>query len=539
MMEDGYITDEEYYISSQKPIMLDINKEEIVPDTLYIKAVKQEAEEILNYSAQQISIRGYKIYTYYDNKSQVSLEESVNNPENYHVNKYGNIADSLGAIINNKTGGIEAFYGKSEYYLTNLNRQPGSAIKPILVYAPALDSGEIYNCSQILDEEINFSGYSPNNVGNVFHGYTSIRDCVADSLNIPAVKLMDYVGIDKCKSFASNAGIKFNNYDNGYAIALGGFNEGITLTELMGSYIPFACEGNYIKPRFIRKITTADGDIIYERDETKHNIMGDDTAYLMTNLLVDGVKSGTSKRLNNLPYDIAGKTGTVAIKGTNLNSDVYSIAYTSEHIVGVWLGNYSFDTQFNLEGSNNGGTYCTSMVKDALNGIYADHTPADFIMPSSIVELEIDEKNLSENHTVKLASDECPQRFRLKEIFALRHAPKDVSNIYSDFNIDFDVEMNDNIARLKLSAVDYLIYDIYVDDKLIKSIDNKSGIVEFDYSDLQPNKMYTFYVDARTEYSDTVKKSKEVSVYTKNLYEKLIEDNNTIKNDNNLSWYFN
>lgn len=538
MMQDGHITDEEYYNISKKPIELNINNEDLVADTLYIKAVKQEAENLLNFTSQQISLKGYKIYTYFNSESQKSLENSLNNKDNYHVNEYGNVADGLGAIINNSNGGIEAFYGRSDYNLNNLNRQPGSAIKPILVYAPALETGEIYNCSHILDEEINYGGYSPNNVGNVFHGYTSIKDCVADSLNIPAIKIMDYVGIERCKNFARTAGIKFNNYDNGYALALGGFNEGISLTELMGSYIPFASGGKFISPKFIRKITTQDGIEIYNRDETKQSIMGEDTAYLMTDLLIEGVKSGTSRRLNDLNYQVAGKTGTVAVKDTNLNTDVYSIAYTTEHTVGVWLGNYTLKKEYNLEGCNNGGTYCTNMVKDTLNSIYSTHSPKDFDVPETIVKLDIDEKNLIGNHTVKLASSDCPDRYKISELFSVRHQPKEISDIFTQFDIDFNVSLIDNVAEIKLNTKDYLIYDIYVDNKLIKTIENKSGETLFNYDELLPNKMYTFYLDVRNNYSDSVQKSKEISVYTKNLYEKLIDDNTFTTTENNLSWYF-
>lgn len=538
MYEDGKISDEEYYKALNSGIELQLNKKDNICDEIYISAVKNEAENLLNIDSRQIALRGYKIYTYYDSISQQSLENSLNNDNNYHKNSYGNIADSLGAIINNKACGIEAFYGKSIYNLTDFNRQPGSAIKPILVYAPALEQGEIYNCSEILDEPINYDGYSPNNVGNIFHGYTSIRDCVASSLNIPAVKIMDYVGIENCKNFASKVGINFNNYDNGYALALGGFNEGVTLTELLGSYVPFACDGQFVAPSFIRKITTSDGIEIYNKDEKKHQIMGEDTAYLMNDLLMDGVKNGTSRRLNSLPYQVCGKTGTVAIKGTNLNSDAYSIAYTSEHIVGIWLGNYSFDEKYNLEGCNNGGTYCTSMVKDVFDGIYSDHHPQDFVRPESIVELEIDDKNLIDNHTIKLAGSDCPERYKKTEIFSIRHTPKEYSDIYTNFDINFNVELDNNIAKIKLNALDYLIYDIYVDDKLIESIENKSGEINFTYDKLEPNKMYTFYVDAHCEYSDAIQKSDEVSVYTKNLYENLIDDNFVKPIDSNLSWYF-
>lgn len=538
MMEDGNISDEEYYNAKQKDIVLNVTQQSM-PDMLYLKAVKNEAETLLNIPAQQIALRDYKIYTYYDETSQKALENSLDNENYYHINQYGNIADSLATVINNSTGGIEALYGKSKYDLSNVKRQPGSAIKPILVYAPALDKGEIHNCSQILDEKVDYSGYSPNNVGNIFHGYTSVRDCVADSLNIPAIKVMDYVGINNCKQFAQKAGIEFNEYDNGFAIALGGFNEGILLTDLTASYIPFACNGNYIKSGFIRKITTSDDIVIYERDESKHQIMGDDTAYLMTDLLINGVKNGTSKRLKDLPYEVAGKTGTVAVKNTNLNTDVYSIAYTTEHSIGVWLGNYSFDKEHNLEGCNNGGTYCTSMVKDILNTIYSDHSPNNFEMPDSVIELSIDEKNLLENHTIKLAGDNCPERYQIKEIFAKRFVPSEVSDLYTNFDIDFNVSLVNNVAQITLNALDYLIYDIYVDDELIESIQNKSGEISFDYNKLKSNTMYNFYVDVRNNYSDTVIKSKTISIYTKNLYDNLILDNEVKQlSGDNLNWYF-
>jgi len=306
----------------------------------------------------------------------------------------------------------------------------------------------------------------------------------------------------------------------------------------MGSYIPFTCEGKYIEPKFISKITTADDIVVYERPTLKRSIMGEDTAYLMNDLLIEGVKSGTSKRLKDLPYEVAGKTGTVAVKDTNYNTDTYSIAYTTDHIVGVWLGNYTLQKEYNLEGSNNGGTYCTNMVKETLNGIYADYTPKPFNVPDSIVVLDIDEKNLLTNHTVKLASKNCPERYRIKEIFSKRHMPTEVSSIYDDFDINFNVVLNNNIAEITLNALDYLIYDIYVDDKLIKTIENKSGVINFNYDELEQNKMYTFYVDAHTDHSDYIAKSDAVSVYTKNLYEQLIEDNSIVNNDSSLSWYF-
>lgn len=536
LYNDQYISDEEYKKSIEKPIELNIDTT-LSGNQTYLSNVRDEAEKILNIPFQQITKNNYNIYTYLDSEKQNSLIETLNNTNYYHKNSFGNVADSLGIIIDNHTFGVSAMYGKSKYNLSNFKRQPGSAIKPILVYAPALEFGEISNCSQILDEKIDFNGYSPNNVGNTFHGYVSVRDAVAKSLNVPAVKIMDYVGIDKCKTFAEKSGITFNECDTGYAIALGGFNEGITLKDLVNSYVPFVNEGNYVQAKFIQKITTSSGVVLYENTAKPISVMGKDTAYLMTDLLRDGVYYGTSSRLKNLPFQVAGKTGTVAIKGTNLNSDVYSVAYTTSDIVGVWLGNYDSSSEKNLEGCNNGGTYCTDIVKNVMQQINTT-PPADFVRPDNVVTLKIDEKNLTDNHTIKLADDTTPERYVVSEIFAERFKPTEYSDIFTNISCEYSVEYlkESNLAKIYVMANDYLAYDVYCNNKIIATIENKLGQQIVEYSDFEPNTMYTFYVVAKNDLQNINVKSKETSIFTQNIYECLIDDKQL--NNDNLSWYF-
>ena len=538
LFNDGYISDEEYKKYSEKPIELNIqiNNDN---DGIYLENVKKEAEKILNMSLQQITLNNYKIYTYLDTEKQKSLVETLKDENYYHKNTFGNVADSLGIIIDNHTFGVSAMYGKSKYDLSNFKRQPGSAIKPILVYAPALEYGEISNCSQILDEKIDYNGYSPNNVGNHFYGYVSVRDAVAKSLNVPAVKVMDYVGIERCKNFAKKTGITFNEYDTGYALALGGFNEGVSLKDLVNSYTPFVNNGNYVPAKFIKKITTASNVVVYENKPEPIHVMGEDTAYLMTDLLRDGVYYGTSSRLRHLPFQVAGKTGTVAIKGTNQNSDVYSIAYTTNDTIGIWLGNYTFDPEYNLEGSNNGGTYCTDMVKNVLDEINTTK-PTDFMRPDNVVTLKIDEKNLSENHTIKLADETCPDRYTIEEIFAERFKPTEYSDTFSNItcNYSVDYDKSENTAKIKVEAKDYLIYDVYCNNHIISTIENKSGEQIINYSDFAPNSMYTFYVVVRNGVNDVEVKSNETSIFTKNIFECLIDDKILESDDKTLSWYF-
>lgn len=147
-------------------------------------------------------LSGIKIYSYLDDEVQKQLYDIANNENNYHTNSYGNTNDSLLIMIDNETYAVLGYAGKSDYDLTNFVRQPGSTIKPILVYAPALEKGLVSPDTLILDEEINYGGYSPKNVGGKYYGYVSVEESICDSLNVPAVKTLDYVGIENAKQFA-------------------------------------------------------------------------------------------------------------------------------------------------------------------------------------------------------------------------------------------------------------------------------------------------------------------------------------------------
>lgn len=200
------------------------------------------------------------------------------------------------------------------------------------------------------------------------------------------------------------------------ALALGGFTNGVTLKELTNSFLPFVNDGNFSKANFVRKIVDVNGKTLYEHKPKEEKIMGEDTAYLMTNMLKEACKTGTSMKLKNLDFDVAGKTGTVAITGTNNNTDAYSVAYTTKHTMGVWIGNYSNATKYVLEGKNNGGTYATNMIKMCFEELYANNKPENFKQPNSVKEVEIDLKEYENNHVIKLASSNCPDRYKIKTL---------------------------------------------------------------------------------------------------------------------------
>lgn len=541
MLRDKKISQAQYDEAVNMPLEIVDRKQEQGVNNLYVKACINEAEQILNLSEKDIMLSGIKIYSYLDDEVQKQLYDIANNENNYHTNSYGNTNDSLLIMIDNETYAVLGYAGKSDYDLTNFVRQPGSTIKPILVYAPALEKGLVSPDTLILDEEINYGGYSPKNVGGKYYGYVSVEESICDSLNVPAVKTLDYVGIENAKQFAKKAGIKFDENDNGLALALGGFTNGVTLKELTNSFLPFVNDGNFSKANFVRKIVDINGKTLYEHKPKEEKIMGEDTAYLMTNMLKEACKTGTSMKLKNLDFDVAGKTGTVAITGTNNNTDAYSVAYTTKHTMGVWIGNYSNATKYVLEGKNNGGTYATNMIKMCFEELYANNKPENFKQPNSVKEVEIDLKEYENNHVIKLASSNCPDRYKIKTLVSKRFEPKETSELFTNLSVEnFDVKIENGKVLVCFDAEDYLKYEIMrVENgktKSLKKYSNKKGKIEYYDFNIKENSTYNYYIKISTINESASSVSETLTIITdkkEQNFDKFLNYND------NVSWLFN
>lgn len=541
MLRDKKISQAQYDEAVNMPLEIVDRKQEQGVNNLYVKACINEAEQILNLSEKDIMLSGIKIYSYLDDEVQKQLYDIANNENNYHTNSYGNTNDSLLIMIDNETYAVLGYAGKSDYDLTNFVRQPGSTIKPILVYAPALEKGLVSPDTLILDEEINYGGYSPKNVGGKYYGYVSVEESICDSLNVPAVKTLDYVGIENAKQFAKKAGIKFDENDNGLALALGGFTNGVTLKELTNSFLPFVNDGNFSKANFVRKIVDINGKTLYEHKPKEEKIMGEDTAYLMTNMLKEACKTGTSMKLKNLDFDVAGKTGTVAITGTNNNTDAYSVAYTTKHTMGVWIGNYSNAPEYVLEGKNNGGTYATNMIKICFEELYANNKPENFKQPNSVKEVEIDLKEYENNHVIKLASSNCPDRYKIKTLVSKRFEPKETSELFANLSVEnFDVKIENGKVLVCFDAEDYLKYEIMrVENgktKSLKKYSNKKGKIEYYDFNIKENSTYNYYIKISTINESASSVSETLTIITdknEQNFDKFLNYND------NVSWLFN
>ncbi len=464
MQKDNKISVQDAQGALNKDLELNLNHEKKNKLNSYSQACIEEAKSILGLPARQIALQGYKIYSYQDQEKQALLERSFD---------ASNIDDDYaGIIIDNNRHSIVSFVGNSAYSILSSKRQPGSCMKPLLVYAPALNEDVIYPSTQLLDEKTTIAGYNPKNIGEVYRGYVSARDALSKSINIPAVKVLSYVGIDKAKSYVENMDINFVSEDDNYALALGGMTYGTNIVKLAGAYSTFANEGRFATPRFISYITDKNNRIVYIHKPNEKQVFREDSAYLMNDMLRTCAKEGTAKRLAGIDKDIASKTGTVGKPNSKQNLDAWNISYTRDTTCGVWIGNLD-----NNAISYAGGNQPTEIAKSVFTEIEDKST---FKKPDSIVERKIDTTELSENHRVALASVYTPERYTQNEIFSQFNLPSDISNKWTKIGEpEYRSKIEGDKLLLTLECKPYLSYDIYFGglkekDKVF-SVNSKNG----------------------------------------------------------------
>ena len=460
MEKDGKISAQEAMLEKSKELQLKIVNKRKNKLNSYSQAAIDEAEELLHLPAQQIALQGYKIYTYQNEKLQNNLEEALlkSKPSSNYA----------GIVIDNKKHSIVAYNGEGDYKILECKRQPGSCIKPLLVYAPALNEDIIYPCTQILDEKTEIAGFSPKNVGNTYHGYISARESLSKSVNIPAVKILSYVGIEKAKRYAQELGIEFDPKDEGYCLALGGMTYGLNIAQLAGGYTTFANKGLYSPPRFVSFIADKNGKIVYVHHAKEKQVLREDSCYLLTDMLKTCTKSGTGKRLSSLNMPLASKTGTVGKSSSKQNLDAWNITYSPHLTCGVWLGNLD-----NSPIDYTGGNQPTEIVK---NFFVSNKSFEDFEKPSSIVERQIDTTELEENHRIVLANKFIPEKYTKNELFSIFNLPKNTSKKFTEAPAPvFNCQVENDQAELVFNANEYITYQIFDENGLIKEISNKTG----------------------------------------------------------------
>ena len=328
---------------------------------------------------------GYSIYCTVDPKVQ-SIVESVyadRNNLNYTSSK-GELLQSGATIIDNTTGDIVAVAGRvgereGRFLLdySTVVRQCGSAIKPLSVYAPALDAGVITPASVIDDYPVEMLGGSIWPV-NAYSGYRSImtlQDAIRNSSNPTAVRTAIKLTLPASYAFMTeNLGFTTLTNDDltaAGALALGGLSKGVTTREMAAAYASFANGGVYTTPRTYTEVRDHNGNVILENKSEYHVAMKESTAYAMNELLKNVVRNGTGTGANFSGMTIAGKTGS-----TNSNNDRYFVGYTPYYTAAVWVG---YDTPTRIVAS---GNPAATLWKTFMSKVHAGLPNKDFDVSS-------------------------------------------------------------------------------------------------------------------------------------------------------------
>lgn len=301
------------------------------------------------YASNLIFSGGLEIYVTMDPYIQSCMEEVFEDENNFEKVSDGIQPECAMVIMNPYNGDILGIVGgrgektgrRELNRATQSKRQVGSSIKPLTVYAPAVDLG-IISYSTVFDDtpfkyNEKLQRFWPSNSPARYDGKISVNDAVRLSKNTVAVKVLDKMSVDYSYNFAKKKLHldNLNKADKDLApLALGGLTEGLTLLEMTAAYSIFQNEGCYSTPRLYTKVLYNDGRILLENKIEQDPAVSVATATVMTKMLQNVVTSGTAARLNlDTKINIAGKTGT-----TNDNKDLYFVGYTPYYVGGCWFG---------------------------------------------------------------------------------------------------------------------------------------------------------------------------------------------------------
>ncbi|HTX79857.1 MAG TPA: transglycosylase domain-containing protein, partial [Longilinea sp.] len=411
----------------------------------YIRSLLEQ-----EYGAQTLYHSGFKVYTTLDPQledlAQQIVSQQVSSLSNLHV------TDGALVAIQPSTGEILAMVGSADFnnaaIAGQINmaiqpRQPGSSIKPI-TYTAAFEKGWT-PATLLWDVPSSFppSGnpndtnpaYEPVDYDGKYHGPVTVRTALANSLNIPAVKTLNFVGIydnpdtpnqDSFISLAERMGITtLTRDDYGLSLTLGGGD--VTPLELTSAYSIFANGGKRVAPQAILKITDYQGNVIYQYQPPEgEQVIRPEHAYLITSILSDNnaraMEFGTNSVLN-LPFQVAAKTGT-----TNDFRDNWTLGYTPDLAVGVWVGNADYTSMVNTTGLT-GAAPIWSQFMQAAEMKLTNNNPTPFTRPAGIVDEVICTMSGTQ------PSSHCPSE--RTEVFASDQPPLSTDNdLWKEVQID-------------------------------------------------------------------------------------------------------
>ncbi len=438
MLENNMLTSAQYQtaLSLEVPLIEQPAKAAIYG--WYTDAVLDEAEAILSLDSTTLLSAGYRIYTCFDPVQQDLMDTQFAAESNFPASAAdGEQVQGAMASVDVKSGAVRAIVGGRTYQVqrglnraTQLRRQPGSALKPLAVFAPAIQSFGYMTASALDDTPRKFGNYSPRNSGNLYYGTVSVRTALKNSLNVATVGLLNDIGVPAARDYLQKVGIPLDDRDANLSLALGSLTYGVSPVQLAAAYAPFANGGTFYAPYFIERITDANGNEVYHHETSGQTVLSAQTAYLMTSLLQTVTSSGTGAKLSGAGTPVAGKTGTVNMTGGG-NRDIWMAAYNSEIATACWMGFDNPDNAHKMQSWVSGGDYTAALSTKFYKSYYSNRTKPDFLSADGIVWLKIDRKSIEWAGKPMLASSLTPSNYAYSEVFLSSNRPTQESNIWS------------------------------------------------------------------------------------------------------------
>jgi len=345
MVRDGYITEPEAYDAYRKPLVFNTPQTSIKAPH-FVMYLKEKLEE--KYGLYEVERGGLRVVTTLDLNIQRYVEEQVK--KTVAENGYLGIGNAASVVIDPSNGDILAMVGSKDFFdeegdgnvnLVTSLRQPGSTIK-LITYAAALENG--FSEGSLLQDTpvtIKIEGaesYRPVNYDGRYHGMVPLRLALANSYNIPAVRITEKIGPDVIADYGRRMGISSWSSDKPYglSITLGG-NE-VTMLDLATAYGVVANDGMKVDPEPVISVKDSMGRVIYEKEVKPSQVIKRSVAFILEDILSDN-KARSSAFGSNSPLNIEGRRVSVKTGTTDNKRDNWTVGFTNDYVVATWVGN--------------------------------------------------------------------------------------------------------------------------------------------------------------------------------------------------------
>lgn len=363
MEEADFISEEAKSTAQAADINLELTQRMTNDDAYQTFAymVVKEAEEKYDITLDELKNQHYEIKTEFNAVAQQAAYEAFKS-DSYFPGSDPETVQGAFVMMNGKTGAIAAALGGRNYNYGDLNRvtqmyrQPGSTMKPLAVYGPALETEDYNPYVMLPDEKQEWDGKEVKNSDDQYAGEVSLYNALINSKNTSAVWLLNELGLGFSEKYLNKMDITIDKKKDGLGVALGGLTDGLTPLQIAQAYTVFGNQGTMTEAHVISEIKDRKGKVVASAEPKQTKVFTEQTAWTMTEMLQGVVREGTGQA-GSYPKALAGKTGT-----TQETNDIWFAGFTPEYVTALWMGYDNADEDHYLTGGSSSPTALTKQI---------------------------------------------------------------------------------------------------------------------------------------------------------------------------------